>query len=125
MARRVRRRSLTGVSADNKRWSLYGAPWLQPVADGRKSNRLEDRRNKPKPLPSAATSCRLERMVRRGSTVRARQRALAKRPANVGRCQEESSTAARGETETRAPPDGSAWVTGAANRLDRRQSGYS
>ena len=35
--------------------------------------------NKPKPLPSVATSCRSDHMVRRGSTVRVRQRALQKR----------------------------------------------
>jgi hypothetical protein len=36
----------------------------------------EPQRNKPKPLPWVATACRDERMVRRGSTVRVRQRAL-------------------------------------------------
>jgi len=57
-------------------WSLYGAPWLQPVATGRKTGRLRNCANKPKPLPLVATGCRNERMVRRGSTVRVRQRAL-------------------------------------------------
>jgi hypothetical protein len=61
---------------DNERWSLYGAPWLQPVATARKSPRRESREFEPKPLPSVATGCRLDRMVRRGSTVRVRQRAL-------------------------------------------------
>jgi hypothetical protein len=59
---------------DNEGWSPYGAPWLQPMATGRKSNRRGGRRNKPKPLPCVATSCRGE-MVRRGSPVRVRQRA--------------------------------------------------
>src|ERR671936_389624 len=52
----------------NKVWSLYGAPWLQPVAIGGKSRSLRNGRNKRKPLPWVA-------MVRRGSTVRVRQRA--------------------------------------------------
>src|SRR6266699_5754981 len=43
-------------------WSLYGAPWLQQVAVSGKSIRRESGENKPK-------------MVRRGSTVRVRQRA--------------------------------------------------
>jgi hypothetical protein len=38
---------------------------LQPVATSRKSNGLKNRRNKRKPLPCLATSCSLERMVRR------------------------------------------------------------
>jgi hypothetical protein len=29
------------ASKDNKRWSLYGAPWLQPVAIGRKWRQRE------------------------------------------------------------------------------------
>src|SRR5919197_727951 len=62
-------------SRDNKGWSLYGAPWLQPVAIGGKSGCAENRRNKPNPLPWAATACFSQRMVRRGSTVRVRQRA--------------------------------------------------
>ena len=45
----------------------------QPVANGTSP---ENGSNKPKPLPPVATSCRSERMVRRGSTVRVRQRAL-------------------------------------------------
>jgi hypothetical protein len=63
---------------DNGRWSLYGAPWLQPVATARKLDPLGNGDNNPKPLPSVATRCREERMVRRGSTVRVRQRALQK-----------------------------------------------
>src|ERR671936_26297 len=67
------------ASTDYKGWSPYGAPWLQPVAISGKSNRRGNGKNKPKPLPAVATHCRLERMVRRGSTVRVRQRALQKR----------------------------------------------
>ncbi len=50
--------------SDNEEWSLYGAPWLQPVAISRKSTERRSGRNKPKPLPWVATSCRNERMVR-------------------------------------------------------------
>ena len=56
-------------------WSVYGAKRTQPLATGGKGRRLEKASNKPKPLPSVATSCRGDRMVRRGSTVRVRQRA--------------------------------------------------
>jgi hypothetical protein len=45
-------------------WSLYGAPWLQPVASGRKWHRRETGENKPKPLPCVATGCREDAMVR-------------------------------------------------------------
>ena len=44
----------------------------QPVAN---AQTLRTAKNKPKPLPPVATSCRSERMIRRGSTVRVRQRA--------------------------------------------------
>src|SRR5919204_4170000 len=49
---------------DDKGWSLYGAPWVQPVAIGPKSCRLKSGPNKPKPLPSVATGCGSQRMVR-------------------------------------------------------------
>jgi hypothetical protein len=52
---------------DYTRWSLYGGPWLQPMATGGKSPPRETGTSKPKPLPSVATACRKERMVRRGS----------------------------------------------------------
>jgi hypothetical protein len=66
------------ASEDNDRWSLYGAPWLQPVAISGKCSSPENARSKPKPLPWVATSCLRRSMVRRGSTVRVRQRALQK-----------------------------------------------
>jgi hypothetical protein len=55
-------------------WSLAGA------TSGNRWQMHEPRKwlNKLKPLPPVATSCRSERMVRRGSTVRVRQRALAR-----------------------------------------------
>src|SRR5215211_9371068 len=59
-------------------WSLYGAPWLQPVAADRKSHDPKTSENKPKLLPWVATSCRVDSIVRRGATVRVRQRALQK-----------------------------------------------
>jgi hypothetical protein len=54
----------TVVRIDYKGWSLYGVPWLQPVANGGKSPRRENRKIKRKLLPWVATGCRLERMVR-------------------------------------------------------------
>jgi hypothetical protein len=49
---------------------------LQPVAISGKSPERGRGENKPKALPPAATSCVRSSMVRRGSTVRVRQRAL-------------------------------------------------
>jgi hypothetical protein len=46
-------------------WSLYGAPWLQPVAISGKSRDRKNGGNKPKPLPSVATGCLRGSMVRR------------------------------------------------------------
>jgi hypothetical protein len=88
-ARRTRRRekesltSLSGdyglvVSAGNERWSTYGAQRSQPVAIGSKWNARERGSKRRKPLPWVATSCLRRSMVRRGSTVRVRQRASPK-----------------------------------------------
>jgi hypothetical protein len=63
------------ASADNEAWSLYGAQWLQPVAIAGKSTAPRNRENKRNPLRPAATGCLRRSMVRRGSTVRVRQRA--------------------------------------------------
>jgi len=74
----VRTRSLNPPSHQRfrrRRWSVHGAYRAQPVATGGKCASLGNGSNKPKPLPPVATSCRSERMVRRGSTVRVRQRA--------------------------------------------------
>jgi len=46
------------ASIDNEGWSLYGAPWLQPVATGRKSDGLKNRKNKRKPLLWVCDRCR-------------------------------------------------------------------
>jgi hypothetical protein len=56
-------------------WSVYGAKQAQPVAISGKSPRRGKRQNKPNLLPCVATGCRGRQMVRRGSTVRVRQRA--------------------------------------------------
>src|SRR6266540_1283646 len=59
-------------------WSVYGAQRSQPVATGSKCDGREDGSNRRKPLPWVATGCRDPKMVRRGSTVRVRQRASVK-----------------------------------------------
>ena len=61
-------------------WSLYGAPWSQPVATAGKCRCGRNRKNKRKPLPWIATGCVRRSMVRRGSPVRVRKRALTKAP---------------------------------------------
>jgi hypothetical protein len=57
-------------------WSVYGAQQAQPVASTGKSAGRRNRGIKPNLLPWVATGCRGRQMVRRGSTVRVRQRAL-------------------------------------------------
>jgi hypothetical protein len=64
------------VRVGNKGWSLYGVQRSQPVATADKRGGAENGSNRRKPLPWVATACRVEPMVRRGSTVRVRQRAL-------------------------------------------------
>src|SRR6266511_3542925 len=59
-------------------WSVYGAERSQPVATGGRWDDLESGSDTRKPLPWVATSCPDPKMVRRGSTVRVRQRALQK-----------------------------------------------
>ena len=51
---------------------------MQPVATSGNSRVRMNRRNKPEPLPWVATGCVRRSMVRRGSTVRVRQRACLK-----------------------------------------------
>ena len=63
---------------DDSGWSIYGAERSQPVATGGNWEGLRSGSNKPKPLPPVATSCRSGRMIRRGSPVRVRKRALEK-----------------------------------------------
>jgi hypothetical protein len=74
---------IDGSTSAERGWSLYGAPWLQPVAISGKSTGTRNRENKRHPLPPAATGCVGKYMVRRGSTVRVRQRALCKSPVYV------------------------------------------
>ena len=45
------------ASTDDKRWSLYGAPWLQPVASNGKFPGRSNRKSKRNPLPPAAIGC--------------------------------------------------------------------
>jgi catechol 2,3-dioxygenase-like lactoylglutathione lyase family enzyme len=59
-------------------WSVYGAERSQPVATGGRWDDLESGSDTRKPLPWVATSCPDPKMVRRGSTVRVRQRAYSK-----------------------------------------------
>jgi len=68
------RRSRRATSCADVR-PCRGAPWLQPVAAGRKSRRRESREIKRKSLPWVASRCEEERMVRRGSAVQVRQTA--------------------------------------------------
>jgi hypothetical protein len=56
----------------------YGAQRLQPVAIGGKWDGPQNGSDTRKPLRRVATSCLRRSMVRRGSTVRVRQRALQK-----------------------------------------------
>jgi hypothetical protein len=65
-AAHTRRRSPV-VLRGNTGWSVYGAPWLQPVATSGKSDPRRSRKDRRKPLPCFATGCRKERMVKRGS----------------------------------------------------------
>jgi hypothetical protein len=65
-------------------WSTYGAERTPPRATERESGRRENASNRPNPLRSAAISCEHNEMVRRGSTVRVRQRALTKAPQPAG-----------------------------------------
>ena len=57
------------------RWNSYGTERAQPVAKVQTARRPPTAWCSDKPLPAATTGCRLDRMVRRGSTVRVRQRA--------------------------------------------------
>jgi uncharacterized protein DUF1275 len=66
------------AAADNEGWSIYGAQRSQPMATGGKWDAAKNREITPRLLPWVATGCRGRQMVRRGSTVRVRQRALQK-----------------------------------------------
>jgi hypothetical protein len=60
-------------------WSIYGAERAQMAAIRGESDGQQNRSNKPRSWPRVAISCAHNEMVRRGSTVRVRQRALQKR----------------------------------------------
>lgn len=57
------------ATPDNRGWSLYGAPWLQPVATRGKSLTRRNGENKRKPLPCIASTCLRSSMVSRASAV--------------------------------------------------------
>ncbi len=59
-------------------WNSYGTEGAQPVANVRAAQGAKEGLISDKPLPPAATGCRLDRMVRRGSPVRVRKRASRK-----------------------------------------------
>jgi len=67
-------------------WSIYGAKRAQPVASGHKWERPKDGANRPFGSRWQPTATVSERMVRRGSTVRVRQRALQRRRALALSC---------------------------------------
>jgi len=56
-------------------WNSYGTEGAQRVAKVRRREGSRTGCTSAKPLPPAATGCRLDRMVRRGSPVRVRKRA--------------------------------------------------
>jgi hypothetical protein len=68
-------RFISGISR-REGGAFYGAQQAQPVASTGKSAGRRNRGIKPNLLPWVATGCRRRQMVRRGSTVRVRQRAL-------------------------------------------------
>jgi hypothetical protein len=99
------------VKVDNRGWSPYGAPWLQPVATARKSQGRQNGRNRRKPSLLVATSCHKQRMVRRRSPVRVRERAWgsAEVPANqmlLLPCMAPTSTSLKRRDSMRAPQTG-------------------
>src|SRR5207247_9115303 len=53
-AQRSRPSNTYAAKADNRRWSLYGAPWLQPMAVSGKWTDGRNRTNKRKPSPPVA-----------------------------------------------------------------------
>jgi hypothetical protein len=59
---RVRRARSTVATADNERWSLYGAPWATGGIGGKWNDR-ESGSNRREPLPLVATSCMSRSMV--------------------------------------------------------------
>src|ERR1700682_6138483 len=78
-SRRSARKHSNHQALRNPAWSIYGAQRAQPVATGGKWDTLENGSKKPIGNPWQPTATVPERMVRRGSTVRVRQRALQRR----------------------------------------------
>jgi hypothetical protein len=57
------------AKTDDRGWSLYGAPWLQPVANSGKSTERITAATKPNLLRRVATGCLRRSMVSRASAV--------------------------------------------------------
>jgi hypothetical protein len=72
----ARARAFTHERLGAQGWSIYGALRAQPVATGRKCKDVENGSNRPIGNGWQPTAMVSERMVRRGSSVRVRQRAL-------------------------------------------------
>jgi hypothetical protein len=90
---------------------------LQPAAISRKSTRRANRENEPNPLPQAATGCLRRSMVRRGSPVRVRKRALQSTCKN-----RPFSSLTRRPVSGRGRPWKALWKTQLRSRSRRRTS---
>src|SRR5437868_15171897 len=86
-----------------KGWSIYGAQRAQPVATGGKWDALENRSNRPIRNWWQPTATVPERMVRRGSTVRVRQRASAEQLRRDGQFPMEADSELLPESSDRHP----------------------
>jgi hypothetical protein len=75
---RPRRNNASRGFGSQRRQQRMEHLWSRAVAIGGKSDAFENASNRGKALPWVATSCDRVRMVRRGSTVRVRQRTLQK-----------------------------------------------
>jgi hypothetical protein len=113
---------ITGPPSAERGWSLYGAPGLQPTPISGKSTRPVKRKNKPNPLPPVATGCLRRSMVRRGSTVRVRQRAsqnASKWPFLLPQTTRSGQAAAENLSPRSAPK----FMSGTRYRLEQRAAG--
>src|SRR6266508_4334121 len=86
-------------STDNKGWSLYGAPWLQPAATGSKSEARGNGSNRRKPLPWVATGC----LTERASPAPALARGV---PDRAGHCRGHDRSGSSEQLELGCPPGG-------------------
>jgi hypothetical protein len=106
-----------------------GRNWSQPVADGAAPTKAQ---NKRKPLPWVATGCLSRSMVRRGSAVRVRKRALRKRRKSalflwrqLARCPTWRGYAALyGAFRSKAPSQSRPFYASLRRRRERRRGGW-